>query len=366
MPRKPERTGRIERLAPKPEREPLVDRELRTPYIRWLMHLGVPLSVSIGVHVLLFAFLALRSWQVFGGGLEPDEYEVEITDATPREVQEGLKWPGEHRLDLDASETDLDIDPFEFSALRDRADLGDLAQDEASFNPGELGGGGFGIGESGRSGVLGIGDGAGGGGGGGFGRGFGTGSGIGKAGVWNLKASGDTFAYVVDFSGSIIVAVDELKRELKRSIGKLTAKQLFAVYIFYSTGDESWQLKTVAFSPRLLPATPDAKRSFFAWIDSKQPRGRTEPLQAIRRALALKPDAVFFFSDGVFDDQVVAQVARANEETRAQIHCLVFDELLLADNSGLPRLTEGARRLKRIADQSGGKTKVVTGVDLER
>ncbi len=366
MPRRPERTGGIERPARKPEPEPLVDRELRNPYIRWLLHLGVPLSVSIGVHVLLFAFLALRSWQVFGDGLGPEEYEVEITDASPREVQEGLKWPGEHLLDMDSPETDLDIDPFQFSELTDRADLGDLARNETSLNPGELGEGGFGIGESGRSGVLGIGDGAGRGGGGGFGRGFGTGSGIGKAGVWNVKASGETFAYVVDFSGSIIVAVDELKRELKRSIGKLTSKQLFAVFIFYSTGDQSHHFRTEAFAPRLLPATPDVKRKFFDWIDRRQPRGRTAPLQAMRRALALKPDAVFFFSDGVFADRVVTQVARENKTARAQIHCLVFDELLLSDTSGLPRLTEGARRLKRIAADSDGKTKIVTGTDLER
>ena len=366
MPRRPERTGRTQRPAPKPEPEPLVDRELRNPYIRWLMHLGVPLSVSIGVHVLLFAFLALRSWQVFGGGLDPDEYEVGITDAASRDAQEGLKWPGEHRLDLDAPDADLDIDPFEFSGLADRVDLDELVRDEVTLNPGELGDGGFGIGESGRSGVLGVGDGAGASGGGGLGNGFGTGSGIGRAGVWNLRASGDTFAYVVDFSGSIIVAVDELKRELKRSIGKLTSRQLFAVYIFYSVGDESHHFRTEAFAPRLLPATPDAKREFFAWIDRKQPRGRTEPLQAMKRALALDPDAVFFFSDGMFADKVVEQVAKTNATARAQIHCLVFDELLLADTSGLPRLTDGARRLKRIGDENSGKTKVVTGADLER
>lgn len=366
MPRRPERIGRTQRPAPNAEPEPLVDRESRNPYVRWLMHLGVPLSVSLGVHLLLFAFLALRSWQVLGDGLDPNEYEVEITDATAGEVREGLKWPGEHLLDLDASDADLDIDPFEFSGLADRASLDELVRSEVTLNPGELGDGGFGLGESGRSGVLGVGGGAGVGGGGGLGPGFGTGSGIGKAGVWNLRASGNTFAYVVDFSGSIIVAVDELKRELKRSVGKLTSKQLFAVYIFYSVGDESHQFRTEAFSPRLLPATPDKKREFFAWIGRKQPRGRTEPLVAMKRALALDPDALFFFSDGMFADQVVTQVAQANAAVGAQIHCLVFDELLLADTSGLPRLTDGARRLKRIGDENHGKTKVVTGADLER
>lgn len=366
MPSRAERTGRTPRPAPSAEPVPLVDRELRNPYVRLLMHLGVPLSVSLGIHVLLFAFLALRSWQVFGGGPGPEDYEVRITDAAAAERQEGLKWPGEHSLDLDAPQADLEIDPFELGGLAQRASLDELVRNEVALNPGELGDGGFGLGESGRSGVLGTGGGAGGGGGGGVGPGFGTGSGIGRAGVWNLRASGNTFAYVVDFSGSIIVAVDELKRELKRSIGKLTSEQFFAVYIFYSVGDESHQFRTEAFAPRLLKATPDTKREFFAWIARKQPRGRTRPLVAMRRALALNPDAVFFFSDGMFADQVVTKVTKANSTVGAQIHCLVFDELLLADTSELPRLTEGARRLKRIADENNGKTKVVTGADLGR
>ena len=54
------------------------------------------------------------------------------------------------------------------------------------------------------------------------------------------------------------------------------------------------------------------------------------------------------------------------QEARAQIHCLVFDELLLQNTSGLPQMTDGARRMKRIADQNGGKTKIVTGADLGR
>ena len=210
-----------------------------------------------------------------------------------------------------------------------------------------------------------TGSGAGGGGGGGFGTGFGTGSGIGHAIVWNIAASGSTFAYVVDFSGSIIVAVDDLKRELKRSVGKLTSRQLFNVFIFYSVGDQRAEhFKTEAFEPSLQTATPDVKRNFFTWIDRKAPQGRTEPLQAMRRALALRPDAVFFFSDGMFDDKVVDEIAQANKKIGAQVHCLVFDELLLSDTSGLPRLTDGARRMTRIAEQSGGQIKIVTGADL--
>ena len=366
MPQKSSRPAEIRRPARAPEPEPLADREVRNPFFRWTIHLGLPLTASLLVHALLVAILALRSWEVLGGGPHPlDEYQVEIADVADRGTSEGLKWPGEHLIDIDEPALAADVDPFRFDDVARRSSLNDLIRDEPGGIPGELGEGGFGVGESGRSGVLGIGGGEGEGGGGGFGAGFGTGSGIGHASVWSVPASGSTFAYVVDFSGSIIVAVDDLKRELKRSIGKLTSKQLFAVFIFYSTGDQRAEhLKTEAFSPQLQTATPDEKRRFFTWIDQKAPQGRTEPLLAMKRALALKPDAVFFFSDGMFDDRVVTDVANANRKTHAQIHCLVFDELLLSDASGLPRETDGVRRMKRIAEESGGRTKIVTGADL--
>lgn len=347
---------------------PLVDREIRSPILRWMMHLGLPLSVSLAIHVLFFALLALRSWQVFGFSFHSGDYEVGIRNAAETPEDQTLKWPGEHALDLDQTGVDPDVDPFLYSGRRaqDAADLDDLINDERLLNPGESGVGGFGVGTAGRSGILGTGGGSGGGGGGGLGEGFGSGAGIGQAQVWSLRATGNTFAYVVDFSGSIIVAVEELRRELKRSVGMLTSDQLFAVYIFYSLGDEASQFRTEAFSPRLLPATPENKRRFFTWIDSKRPRGRTEPMQAVRRALAQNPEAVFFFSDGLFDERVVSQIAQENQAVHAQFHCLVFDELLLTDVSGLPHLTEGAQRLIRIADQNHGKAKVVTGKDLEK
>lgn len=351
-----------------PEPEPLADREVHNPYFRWLIHLGVPMTASLLAHVVLFALLALKSWEVLGGGaLDIGEYEVEIADSSVSARSGGLKWPGEHRLGLPEPDIASEIDPFLFTEFSSRSDLGDLARGEPSPLAGERGSGGFGIGEGGRSGILGIGGGAGGGGGGGLGHGFGTGYGIGKAGVWNLDATGNTFAYVVDFSGSIIVVVDDLKRELKRSIGKLTARQSFNVFIFYSTtGPRGDVFETEGFAPKLQTAGVDAKRRFFAWIDRKPPMGQTQPLQAMKRALALRPDAVFFFSDGLFEDKIVDEILRANKKTGAQVHCLVFDELQLQDITGPPRLTEGARRLKRIADETGGKTKIVTGADLGR
>jgi len=124
-------------------------------------------------------------------------------------------------------------------------------------------------------------------------------------------------------------------------------------------------VRTESFRPKLEPADDATRRDFFAWIDQKVPRGVTEPLDAMKRALALQPDVIFFFSDGYFQDTIVDEIARANRASQARIYCLVFDELLLADTSGLPtHESEGARRLKRVSEANGGKVKIVTGQDL--
>jgi hypothetical protein len=109
------------------------------------------------------------------------------------------------------------------------------------------------------------------------------------------------------------------------------------------------------------------RRAFFEWIGKKAPQGDTDPLAAMKSALKLRPEVIFFLSDGQFDESVVGEVTRLNAPLRAKIHCLVFDEFYLADMSGLaPKDRDGTLRLKRIAQANGGSTKIVTGKDLAR
>ncbi len=354
--------------APRPPRtsrfEPLVDRERRNPLLRWMVHLGLPVSASVAIHSLVFVTLALSTWTVLREReYSAGEFEAGIVADVGGRGLDSLRWPEESIIPpggVSIPESVSDFQASDFASLRE--------VELAEVNPGLAGedGGGFGLGESGLSGIIGTGSGAGDGGGAGFGAGFGSGGGIGQAGVWDLRVGGNTFCYVVDFSGSIVVAVDDLKRELKRSIGRLRPNQSFNVFIFYSTAGQRDRFMTESFAAELQPARTDVKRQFFEWIDSKAPQGSTEPLVAVRRALRMEPEVVFFFSDGYFDDVVVSEVARENRGVRARIHCLVFDELLLQDTSGLPRMTKGAYRLKRIADENGGRIKVVTGADLKR
>jgi hypothetical protein len=332
-----------------------------SPLLRWLLQYVVPLGGSLALHVALIAMLALTTWQVIDRQAEVGpRYDVGIVGSDTSEG--GFDWDQQVLVDEAAEAGPTPGAVMDFSGL---SDLADGVTGKGGARSGAESGGGFGIGEHETAMLLGIGGGATRSGDAGFGSGIGADSTIGSAGVWSLSARGNRFVYVVDFSGSIIVAVNDLRRELKRSIGNLRPTQSFNVIAFYGVGDQhSEQFRTESFAPTLQPATTRNKRSFFDWIDTKRPSGSTRPLPAIKRALTMGPEAVFFFSDGQFEDEVVDAIAAANQ-TRAKIHCLVFDELLLGDLSDLPRLTDGARRLQRIAEHTGGKSKVVTGVDLD-
>ena len=67
--------------------------------------------------------------------------------------------------------------------------------------------------------------------------------------------------------------------------------------VFYSEGTgRAGRFKSDAFSPKLLPVTQATRQRFFAWLDRKSPMGETEPLQSMKRALNLRPEAVSFTS----------------------------------------------------------------------
>jgi hypothetical protein len=335
-----------------------------------VLHLGLPVGLSLLIHVGVVGFLAFKTFDVIArDGGDVGMYEASLVERARDDDTPVLDWTSEGNLDP-PPEMPLEPPPNTIAEIElpeiDTPNFGDPTGTLAG-GPGLGDGAGLGVGDGALS-VLGTGSGAGRAGTGGMGGGgIGSGARVGQVGIWNLRVRANRIAYVVDFSGSIIVAVQELRRELKRSISRLQPDQEFNVVVFFSTGagpDE--RVRTESFRPQLEPADEPTRRAFFQWIDRKKPRGATEPMQAMRRALALEPDAVFFFSDGYFEDRLVGEITEANRIVGASIHCLVFDELLLQDMSDLPRETEGARRLKRIAEANRGRVKIVTGRDLVR
>lgn len=338
-----------------------VDRESRNPAFYWLMHLGAPLTISLVLHVIVLTILAIKTWDVAGRhGPEIGEYNASLADDSSN-LDKAFQW----QKDQELLQPETPKDPLENLAdLRDVNDIDTKALD----NTAELSNSGdsMGLGDGALT-LLGTGAGAGGSGSGGLGGGAGAaGRSIGTAGMWGLKIQANKIVYVVDFSGSILIVDKDITRELKAKIGQLKSSQQFDTILFYSSAQTE---KAIAdcFGGGLQQATEDVKKKFIGWINGKTPRGGSDPMPAIRRALAMKPEAIFLLSDGLFQDPDVEQEIKSINKANTRIYCFLFDEDALEDRSGLPpRETEGARRLRRIAEQNRGEMRVITSSMLGR
>jgi hypothetical protein len=120
--------------------------------------------------------------------------------------------------------------------------------------------------------------------------------GAGSIGFFGERASGSSFVFIVDSSGSMEGSrFARAVEELNRAIGQLRIKQQFYV-IFYN--DEAVPLFSPNSRNRMYRASGKNRRRAKKWIGLQQAGGGTEPEAAIHQALRLKPDVIFFLSDG--------------------------------------------------------------------
>lgn len=128
------------------------------------------------------------------------------------------------------------------------------------------------------------------------------------ANFFGTQAYGDRFVYILDISGSMNnndanpqlgTRYVRASRELMRSIEALGEDQAFFVVLFSHTTKtmfDGWSK-----SPQWLPATGENKAKLKRWLESIRPVGDTDPREALRLGLTLNPSAVFFLTDGEFD-----------------------------------------------------------------
>jgi hypothetical protein len=141
------------------------------------------------------------------------------------------------------------------------------------------------------------GPGPGGGGGSGGGSGGGVGRGIGPGTeFFGAREHAHSFAYVIDCSGSMAVqnALTVAQRELLRSLEQLPPDARFGV-IFYN-------LSATIFTDSqgrqaLMAATQANKARVRSLLAKVKPNGGTNHMSALRTALALRPEVIYFLTD---------------------------------------------------------------------
>jgi hypothetical protein len=141
------------------------------------------------------------------------------------------------------------------------------------------------------------GSGSGGGGGAGGGSGGGAGRGIGPGTqFFGARDHAHSFAYVIDCSGSMATrnSLEVAKREMLASISQLPPDAQFAA-IFYNL--QARMLTDPSGKKGLMAATAQNKARVQTQLATIAPDGGTDHLTALRAALVLKPEVIFFLTD---------------------------------------------------------------------
>jgi hypothetical protein len=168
------------------------------------------------------------------------------------------------------------------------------------------------------------------------------GGGGGGGQFFGLEARGSKFVYVLDHSGSMgeMKKLETLKIELAESVRSLKGNCKFFM-IFYDHNYIKME------SPDLVAATKENKEKYLAWAETMRSGGGTDPTEAMKEALALKPDAIWLLSDGLFPERVADAIKAANPEAKVQIHTIAFFE------------DSGKEVLSRIAEENRGKYRFI-------
>ena len=160
--------------------------------------------------------------------------------------------------------------------------------------------------------------------------------------------------FVCDSSGSMEgEAKFLLLQELRKAIEPLVVEQSFNIIFF------SGERFPSAFPDGLKPATRKFKGEAGTFLDNLTVGGSTNPIPALEAAFRMKPDLVFFLTDGRFDtlagyDAVIGTVERLNGDNEAIVNTIQF----------INRDEEAERVLKKIAFDSGGVYRFVGKDDL--
>jgi hypothetical protein len=168
---------------------------------------------------------------------------------------------------------------------------------------------------------------------------------------FHVTAQGQTFVYVIDRSSSMGLngALAAARQQLIISLEQLPPSARFQIIVYNRTADP-----LLASKPYLMAACPENIREVARQLADLPAEGGTDHLPALRRALALHPDVIYFLTDA--DDLTtdhLRAVAQLNSGRQTVIHAIELNTLN-RDQPDLP--------MHRLARDNGG---IYQAVDLQ-
>ncbi len=293
---------------------------------RWVLRLSVAgLLISLAVHV---GMLVLAAVFLVGGGGSGGNQDGDAPSVVEFAVMPESQFEAVSEVEIDIQTPDVE------SLLAEEAidvELTELATEPLSTRQLDLevtsGSGGDSLEVEGVSGSGGA-----------------TGN---AASFFGIEARGNRFAYVVDVSGSMDQdgRMRVMLTELQRSVTELGSHASFYI-VFYS--DDAFPLGN---RREWTDATGDGKRWAREKLAAVEALGSTRPLPAFDLVSRIRPraDAIYFMTDGKFDDTDVGTILSQNRERPTPIHCITFVT------------RDGEANMRRIAEATGGTYTHVPG-----
>jgi len=165
-----------------------------------------------------------------------------------------------------------------------------------------------------------------------------------------MGGNGTRIVFVIDHSGSMYENFDYLQSQIMSSIGDLVPLQSFAVIVFNSDGSQ------VLDPGYLVPATNQNKNILDDELPKVAPEGYPtsgllDPLIApFQTAFRLRPQIIYFVTDGSFDPQLITDIAQMNKDHKVAIFTYAF----------MQHDPIYEKQLKEIADQNGGQYEYIS------
>jgi hypothetical protein len=154
--------------------------------------------------------------------------------------------------------------------------------------------------------------------------------------------------YVVDVSASLVIYLEDIISEMHLSIRSLLPTQWFHIIL-------AKPVQVVEFKPqRLVPAISRYKEAAVDFIDTIRgtPKpGKADPVDAMRRAFACRPELIYFLTDGDYstvEGELMRTLADLNRDRQAKITVIGFNPA--------PQVQD---LLLRIARENGGHYRLV-------
>jgi len=146
--------------------------------------------------------------------------------------------------------------------------------------------------------------------------------------VFGARGQGSRFVYVFDRSASMRGfqgrPMRAARRELLNSLLDLESVHQFQI-VYYNDRTSVFN-PFPARPPSLLFATDENRRLAERFIRSIEPAGATRHVEALRMALALAPDVIFFLTDAAEPQLTRGELDGVRRQNRAgtTIHCIEF------------------------------------------